>query len=379
MSIGWSYVPLISHSATSNITCWAIMFCYEQCHHKSPREQARRNTLQNSDVRSCSARSMGGEASALSAGRTHIGHLQQSSGLAEQDYHRSCGVATTSHNLSGNHSQIWPPSDRSLHQSKECSCSAILHPVLDTRDRRDQRLLLQVASSPPVCLSSNTPNTEGNLKDLGREGGRHPRRPVLALKGMVRRPHESVHYSSLEDSSEPDRPTPGGSLPPGTPMVPTSRLALERDLLKKDHFSAPVISTLLASRRRSTTRIYDAIWSSFRHWCSNSGIVPTNASIPQVLNFLQAGLEAGLAVNTLCRQVTALATVLTFQRHGSLSQHPRVRCFFRGASNLRPPPVHRYPSWDLSLVLQALTAPPFKPLGSMVPVKFLNFKVSLSL
>lgn len=45
---------------------------------------------------------------------------------------------------------------------------------------------------------------------------------------------------------------------------------------------------------------------------------------------------------------------------------------------MSPPTVHRYPSWDLTLVLQALTAPLFEPLGS-VSLKFLSFKLAFLL
>lgn len=41
---------------------------------------------------------------------------------------------------------------------------------------------------------------------------------------------------------------------------------------------------------------------------------------------------------------------------------------------IQPPIVHRYPTWDLMLVLQALTTSPFKPMGS-VSLKFLSLKL----
>lgn len=49
--------------------------------------------------------------------------------------------------------------------------------------------------------------------------------------------------------------------------------------------------------------------------------------------------------------------------------------FFTGACNLPPPPVHRYPSWDLCLVLQVLTDSSFELLSS-ASLTFLTFKVA---
>lgn len=116
-------------------------------------------------------------------------------------------------------------------------------------------------------------------------------------------------------------------------------------------------------------------WSSFHFWCASSSIGPSRVSIPQILDFLQVGLNARLAVNTLRQQVSVLATVLACKDHGLLSQHPRICCFLWGASNLRPPTVHRYPSWDLDLIRQVLEDSPFKPLSS-VSLKFLTFKMA---
>ncbi|XP_013917310.1 PREDICTED: uncharacterized protein LOC106545317, partial [Thamnophis sirtalis] len=57
------------------------------------------------------------------------------------------------------------------------------------------------------------------------------------------------------------------------------------------------------------------------------------------------------------------------------SKIPRVRCFLKGALNLRPPTIHRYPTRQLSVVLQVLTAPPFEPLHS-VSLRHLTLKTA---
>lgn len=135
-----------------------------------------------------------------------------------------------------------------------------------------------------------------------------------------------------------------------------------------------MIATMQASRRPSTTRIYEASWRAFCSWCSGHHVDPTSAVVQDVLGFLQAGLTAGLSPSTLRRQVAALSTVISVPVYHSLSHHPWVKDFLRGATQLRPPQVHRYPSWDLNVVLQELTVSPFEPLSS-VSLKFLSFKV----
>lgn len=122
-------------------------------------------------------------------------------------------------------------------------------------------------------------------------------------------------------------------------------------------------------------RIYNAIWKTYCGWCLSKHIVPVDSSVSHALEFLQDGLEKGLLPNTIRRQVPTLSTILTWGEGQPLSHHPLVWRFLKGASNLRPPAVHRYPSWDLSKVLEALTGPPFEPLPE-VPMRILTWKVA---
>ncbi|XP_058042565.1 uncharacterized protein LOC131200144 [Ahaetulla prasina] len=91
---------------------------------------------------------------------------------------------------------------------------------------------------------------------------------------------------------------------------------------------------------------------------------PSSVSLAQVLGFLQEGLDRGLSPNTIPRQVAALSSIWSCGNLESFTKHPTVCRFLRVATNLRPPVVHRYPTWDLTKVLHALTEGPFEPLRS---------------
>lgn len=129
--------------------------------------------------------------------------------------------------------------------------------------------------------------------------------------------------------------------------------------------SPSIIGTIQASRRASTNRIYDATWRVFCCWCHPKDIVPSQALTHQILDFLQEGLDAALSPNTLRRQVATLSSVLLFRSNTSLAQNPLIRCFLNGATNLRPPVLHRYPTWDLTMVLQVLTDLPLNLCGKL--------------
>ncbi|ETE72882.1 Zinc finger protein, partial [Ophiophagus hannah] len=146
-----------------------------------------------------------------------------------------------------------------------------------------------------------------------------------------------------------------------SPEVQTDHVVLERLHLREANLPERVILTIQASCKPSTTRIYDATWRVFCLWCLKEDLIPTST-------------EKGLASNTLRRQVAALSSVLSWESFSSLSHHPSVWRFLKGASNLHPLVVHRYPSWDLLKGLQALTEPPFEPLR-LVSLQFLTLKV----
>lgn len=216
-----------------------------------------------------------------------------------------------------------------IHQPTECSTSEIFLSVLDADGRGHQPPSLSMASQSVLCLPSNTPHSEGNQENLGGGGRSASRGTALAATSMVCRSSDAVHHRSLVDSSSSDLPQPGGGATSRHPVASVGRLALEREILKKAHFSSKVNDTMLASRQASTNRIYDATWTFFCHWCQREKLIPTLASVPHTLDFLQRGLDKRLSASTLHRQVAALATVLPGEGSISLSQHPRVQFFLK--------------------------------------------------
>lgn len=130
---------------------------------------------------------------------------------------------------------------------------------------------------------------------------------------------------------------------------------------------------MLSSRKESTHKIYNRTWKRFISWCEERQRTPRNPPVSLILDFLQSGLEKGLSTSTLKRQVAAISAALGHKNGKTLAQHLHVRRFLKGASLLNPPPVHRFPSWRLNLVLQALCHPPFESLATCT-LKVLSLK-----
>ncbi|XP_030050790.1 vomeronasal type-2 receptor 26-like [Microcaecilia unicolor] len=64
---------------------------------------------------------------------------------------------------------------------------------------------------------------------------------------------------------------------------------------------------MLRSRKRSTSLASVRVWRTFENWCQEQGYVPLRASVVEVLDFLQDGLERGLSLSSLKVQVSALS------------------------------------------------------------------------
>ncbi|KAL0164598.1 hypothetical protein M9458_040351, partial [Cirrhinus mrigala] len=99
-------------------------------------------------------------------------------------------------------------------------------------------------------------------------------------------------------------------------------------------------------------KLYALKWKLFTSWCGRHQQDPVNCPVGSVLEFLQDRLSAGLTHSTLKVYVVAIAAYDAPLGGLSVGKNPR----------LRPPVRPCVPSWDLSVVLEALCLPPFEPI-----------------
>ena len=80
--------------------------------------------------------------------------------------------------------------------------------------------------------------------------------------------------------------------------------------------------------------------------------------------FLQDRFDRGLQFSTIKSYISALGHFLPLFDGLSLGKHRLVSMFLKGVKRLRPPTRVVVPPWDLSIVLNYLSKPPFEPLAS---------------
>ncbi|KAI2647549.1 Transposon Ty3-G Gag-Pol polyprotein [Labeo rohita] len=188
--------------------------------------------------------------------------------------------------------------------------------------------------------------------------------PVLAGPSLVLGPDFSPRRLSMGDSRQEGSPLTGGGhcVPPSPGAVETLGVAPEGAHLLASGLSTEVVETILQSRAPSTRKLYALKWKLFTSWCGSHQQDPVNCPVGTVLEFLQDRLSAGLSHSTLKVYVAAIAAYHAPLGGLSVGKDPLVSRFLRGALRLRPPVRSRVPPWDLSLVLEALCRPPFKPI-----------------
>ncbi|XP_077137578.1 uncharacterized protein LOC143803684 [Ranitomeya variabilis] len=207
-------------------------------------------------------------------------------------------------------------------------------------------------------------------EDSGGQSSCNSDSAVLAQEAVVSLAEENVHFSTVDSPRAPRPPFTGSNSPSTSGQFTLDGVGFEGSLLKKKGFSDGLINTLLKSRKNSTTNIYVRIWRKFM---SVSGsVMGQKANIPKILEFLQRGLEMGLATSTLRVQVSALGALYNC----GLAKNYWIARFIKAAARSRPIVKERLAPWDLNLVLSALTEPPFEPLES-ASIKILSLKTAL--
>ena len=138
-------------------------------------------------------------------------------------------------------------------------------------------------------------------------------------------------------------------------------------------FSSTVAERIKAPQRLSSRRVYESRWSIFESWGKEKQVEFKQPSISTIADFLTHLFnEKNLKPTTIAGYRTAIADHLGpagIDISRSFELNRLIASFHRD----RPVKDRGVPSWDLSLVLLALTKPPFEPLKD-APLKLLTFK-----
>ncbi|XP_063079934.1 uncharacterized protein LOC134469834 [Engraulis encrasicolus] len=207
-----------------------------------------------------------------------------------------------------------------------------------------------------------------------------PRSPTMARESMDSRDYPTTLGETMAASPTQGSPSPSerADIPP--PPRQTGPLGLARERFNLNAVGLPdnVIATIQSAQAPSTRSLYDNKLRVFEKWCDENQTRTFQCSVSEVLCVLQSLLDKGKAFSTIKVYLAAISACHVGFDGASVGKHPLVSRFMKGVRRLRPPTKQTFPSWDLSVVLDELSEPPFEPMEN-IAFKQLSLKTVLLL
>ena len=128
-------------------------------------------------------------------------------------------------------------------------------------------------------------------------------------------------------------------------------------------FSDEVSRLAAAPRRPSTNHMYDDRWLRFARWAAGQGFDPLDPTAAQIASFLFTLFDThGLSPQTVKGYRTCLGSVLNRTGKAKVVLHKTISDIIASMELQRPRVTPVLPQWDLGIVLEALSKPPYEPL-----------------
>ena len=223
----------------------------------------------------------------------------------------------------------------------------------------------RLAGEVNVHVSSFSPAQQGRAEAAVHSGGRgDSRSPLVAISTMVSTPTASLCGKPV------DSPIPSGSSVPAGPevhlrrkVIPSARMEALMRHYKATGFSDEVSRLAAAPRRPSTNCMYDDRWGRFTRWAAGQGVDPLNPTAAQVASFLFDLFDThGLSPQTVKGYRTCIGSVLNRTGKTRVVLHRTISDMIASMELQRPRATPVLPQWDLGIVLEALSKPPYEPL-----------------
>ena len=116
-------------------------------------------------------------------------------------------------------------------------------------------------------------------------------------------------------------------------------------------------------RRPSTNRMYDDRWLHFTNWATGRGFDPHGPTPTQITTFLYELFDTrGVSPQTIKGYRSCLASVISRRGREAEVQAKAISDMIMSMELQRPRLTPVLPQWDLGIVLEALSKPPYGPL-----------------
>ena len=221
-----------------------------------------------------------------------------------------------------------------------------------------------LAGEVNVYVSSIPSAQQSHSEAPVHPGGRsNSHSPLVAETVMISTPTSSLCGTPPVPSLTSRSSVPAGSeVCLGRKVVPSAHMEALMRHYKAAGFSDEVSRLAAAPRRPSTNRMYDDRWLCFARWAAGQGFDPLDPTAAQIVSFLFTLFDThSLSPQTVKGYRTCLGSVLN--RTGKAKVvHKTISDMIASMELQRPRVMPVLPQWDLGIVLEALSKPPYEPL-----------------
>ena len=243
---------------------------------------------------------------------------------------------------------------------------SLVHRCLICKLERNVCLCIPPSSSTPSCFTESTTRTvQTNF------GG-----PIHTNAIMVPSTFRTTGRLSKTPTRNTESAVTGeGSLVTSRPTVnETCSMENIRSDRRDQGLSEKVKKYIAECKRPSTRKMYRARQRIYDCWCRERQIDPSSATLNEVAEFLIFLHERkGCKASTLTGYRSAISEIHDGWGSSSIGTDKVLSKLVKGIFHCNPISQKLLPSWDLPLVLEALSKPPFEPLRS-VELKYLTWK-----
>ena len=223
----------------------------------------------------------------------------------------------------------------------------------------------QHSMGKPGCLRvpSHRPAAQGCTKTPITNMQDNSDSPRLADKTMVLGPSGDVsgHSKTTTTHTHSAKTTTKQPLP-CQPNIPEPPRLVSMSSARQEHgFTAEVAERIAAPQRLSTRSIYTSKLTVFQRWCTEKQVDFRSPSIGDICNFFWYLFnDLNRCPSTIEGYRTAITDTLGDTKQ-NISTNPEITRLIASFHRDKPKSSRSIPKWNLSLVLQRLTQPPFEP------------------
>ena len=227
----------------------------------------------------------------------------------------------------------------------------------------DKCSVIGLAGAVDVHVSTISPALQSHSEaqdNPGEPGDTHS--PLVAITTMVSTLATTV-CGPASILSAPSRPTVTTGICLKRQVVPFACMEALMQHYQAAGFSREVSRPATAPRRPCTNRMYHDRWLRFANWATGHGFDPLGPTAAEKAAFLYELFDThGLSPQPIKGYRSCLASVLSRTGMAAAVQAKIIPDMVMSMKLQRPRLTPVLPQWDLGIVLEALTKPPYEPL-----------------